>query len=111
MRERCPRCSLVFERIEGQWLGSLGLNTIITFALLFVVVVAGVFATAPDVAVVPLVIAAVPIGLLICWLCPNSWEFNVRNQSVVIIRTVVLLTLGTIVVLINKGSPFPYFQF
>ncbi|MEO1065162.1 MAG: DUF983 domain-containing protein [Actinomycetota bacterium] len=62
MRERCPRCSLVFERIEGQWLGSLGLNTIVTFVLLFVLVVAGVFATAPDVAVVPLVLAAVVVG-------------------------------------------------
>lgn len=62
MRPSCPRCALVFERIEGQWLGSLGLNTIITFGLLFVLVVAGVFATAPDVAVLPLVLAAVAVG-------------------------------------------------
>ncbi len=64
MRERCPRCRLVFERIEGQWLGSLGLNTIVTFALLFLLVVVGVFATAPDVPVLPLVIAAVAVGAL-----------------------------------------------
>ncbi|MEM8904978.1 MAG: DUF983 domain-containing protein [Actinomycetota bacterium] len=62
MRERCPRCGLLFERIEGQWLGSLGINTIVTFVLLFVLVVAGVFATAPDVAVTPLIVAAVAIG-------------------------------------------------
>ncbi len=29
--ERCPRCGLKFERIEGHWVGSIGLNTIITF--------------------------------------------------------------------------------
>ncbi len=64
MRDRCPRCRLAFERIDGQWLGSLGLNTIVTFALLFVLVVVGVFATAPEVAVTPLVIAAVAVGAL-----------------------------------------------
>jgi uncharacterized protein (DUF983 family) len=64
MRDRCPRCGLVFERIEGQWLGSLGINTMLTFALLFVVTVSGVFATAPDVAVTPLVLAALAIAIV-----------------------------------------------
>jgi hypothetical protein len=45
--ERCPGCGLRFERIEGHWVGSLGLNTIVTFVLLFVVVVVGLVLAAP----------------------------------------------------------------
>lgn len=99
MQPRCPRCGLVFERIEGQWLGSLGLNTIVTFALLFVLVIGGVFATAPDVAVMPLMIAAVAIGGLFpviffpwsrtLWLAmdllmrpPTDDELDVRAEGV-----------------------------
>ncbi len=35
--ERCPRCGLKFERIEGHWIGAIGMNTIITFGFLLVV--------------------------------------------------------------------------
>ncbi len=48
MVERCPRCNLKFERIEGHWAGSLGLNTIVSFATLLVVLVVGLIATFPD---------------------------------------------------------------
>ena len=46
--ERCPRCSLRFERIEGHWLGALGVNTIVTFVALFAVVVVGLVLSYPD---------------------------------------------------------------
>ena len=46
--ERCPRCGLRFERIEGHWLGALGINTIVTFVALFVVVVVGLVLSYPD---------------------------------------------------------------
>lgn len=64
MRERCPRCHLLFERIDGQWVGSLGINTIITLTLLFLVTVVGVFATAPDVPVAPIVAASLGVAVL-----------------------------------------------
>ncbi len=32
--DRCPRCGLKFERIEGHWIGAIGLNTVATFALI-----------------------------------------------------------------------------
>ncbi|NNF54744.1 MAG: DUF983 domain-containing protein [Acidimicrobiales bacterium] len=34
--ERCPRCGLKFERIEGHWIGAIGMNTIITFGFLLI---------------------------------------------------------------------------
>jgi uncharacterized protein (DUF983 family) len=55
----CPRCGLRFERTEGHWLGYLGLNTIVSFSVLFVVLVIGFVLSAPDFDVVPLLVAAV----------------------------------------------------
>ncbi len=63
MVERCPGCGLMFERIDGHWTGSLGLNTIVTFSVLFWVIVAGTLLTAPDVPVGPLVAASVAVGV------------------------------------------------
>lgn len=48
MAERCPTCGFTFERIEGHWLGALGMNTIVSFAALFVVLLAGFVITYPD---------------------------------------------------------------
>jgi uncharacterized protein (DUF983 family) len=41
LRERCPRCGLRFQRHEGQWSGDIGINTVATTALLFVVLLGG----------------------------------------------------------------------
>lgn len=65
MADRCPRCGLRFERIEGHWLGSLGINTVLTFSLLFVVVIVGVSVTVPDVPVGPLVGLTVGLAVLV----------------------------------------------
>jgi uncharacterized protein (DUF983 family) len=48
MVERCPRCGLKFHRQEGQWSGDIGANTIVTFALLWVVLVIGSLLTWDD---------------------------------------------------------------
>lgn len=58
MVDRCPRCQLRFERIEGHWVGSLGMNTIVSFTVLFVVVVAGLVLSHPVYRMAPLVLAA-----------------------------------------------------
>ncbi|HEV2766965.1 MAG TPA: DUF983 domain-containing protein [Acidimicrobiales bacterium] len=65
MVDRCPRCGLRFERIEGHWVGALGLNTILSFATLFVVVVAGLVLSAPDFGIAPLLGAAVATAVLV----------------------------------------------
>lgn len=58
LAERCPRCGFRFERIEGHWLGALGLNTIVSFSVLFVVVVSALVLSHPDYQPLPLVLAA-----------------------------------------------------
>jgi hypothetical protein len=65
MRERCPTCGLKLERTPGMWLGSIGINTIVTFALLFVVLVVAIALTWPDLPVLPLTIAAMAVAGLV----------------------------------------------
>jgi uncharacterized protein (DUF983 family) len=59
----CPRCALRFERAEGHWLGYLGLNTIVSFTLLFVVLVVGFVLSYPEFDVVPLLVAGVLVAV------------------------------------------------
>jgi uncharacterized protein (DUF983 family) len=33
MKERCPRCNLKFNRMEGQWSGDIGTNTVVMVAI------------------------------------------------------------------------------
>ncbi len=61
----CPRCGFHFEREEGHWVGSLGMNTVVSFGALLVVLVVGVVLTAPEVEVVPLTVAAALTAVLV----------------------------------------------
>ncbi len=64
MAEDCPRCGLHFERIEGHWIGAIGINTIVSFAILGLVVIAGVVATYPDGSTIQLVLVAVGAAVI-----------------------------------------------
>lgn len=64
MVERCPRCGLRFERIEGHWTGDLGINTIVSFGALLLTLFVGTFATYPDVPGVALFVAALLVAAL-----------------------------------------------
>jgi uncharacterized protein (DUF983 family) len=48
MLERCPRCNFRFDRIDGQRSGALGINTIVSFGVLFLVVTGGLILTYPE---------------------------------------------------------------
>ncbi len=48
MVDRCPRCGFRLERIEGHWIGALGMNTIVTLVAVLVAVVVGFLLTYPD---------------------------------------------------------------
>lgn len=67
MDERCGACGLRFERVVGQWFGSLALNTIVSFGALLAVVLGGFLLSWPEPPpVVPLLVAvgaalAVPV--------------------------------------------------
>jgi len=61
-RERCPRCSLRFEREEGFFLGAYVVNFGLVLVLLGVWIFAGVVATQPD----PPLPALVVGGMVLC---------------------------------------------
>lgn len=65
MVERCPRCGLKFHRQEGQWSGDIGTNTIVTFGLLWVVLVIGSLVTWND-PKLPL-LAAIAIAVVVAF--------------------------------------------
>ena len=46
--DRCPRCGFRFERIEGHWIGALGINTIVSFAAVLLSVVVAFIITYED---------------------------------------------------------------
>lgn len=48
MVDDCPRCGLHFERVEGHWVGAIGMNTVVTFGLIILSLVGFLVATAPD---------------------------------------------------------------
>jgi uncharacterized protein (DUF983 family) len=71
--ERCPRCDLRFERLEGGFLGAMTLNYSIA-VVVWVAMLAIVLAfTVPDVPVVPLLIASVAVFVAVpSWFYPRS---------------------------------------
>ena len=63
-RERCPRCNYPTERSEDQWIGSLGINTMVSFTLLVGVIAVGFAVTYPDPPVTTLLVVAVGVAAL-----------------------------------------------
>src|SRR5919106_216217 len=49
MVERCPRCGLLFEREEGQWVGAMIVNFTVAMVVLVSVLATGLLLTWPDV--------------------------------------------------------------
>lgn len=47
-RDRCPTCNFPTNRVEDQWIGSYGLHIVVSFVLLFAVIVLGFAVTYPD---------------------------------------------------------------
>jgi uncharacterized protein (DUF983 family) len=60
----CPRCGLHFEREQGYFAGALAVNIMAVGGLLAIVLVGLLAATVPDVPVLPIVAAIVPIAVL-----------------------------------------------
>ena len=65
MTDRCHRCGLVFERIEGHWIGAIGLNTIVSFGALLVFLIVAVALTLPDIPVAPLVAGNIVVAAVV----------------------------------------------
>jgi uncharacterized protein (DUF983 family) len=62
--DRCPTCDLQIERIEGHMIGYIGLNVVVCFALLFVVLLVGALVMMPNIRPWPLIAAAAVPGVL-----------------------------------------------
>ena len=64
LRPACPRCGFVFERDPGHFVGAVGMNTMVTFGLILISILVGLWALWPDMnfvglASVPLLIAVI----------------------------------------------------
>lgn len=64
-RERCPRCNYPTTRVDDQWIGSLGMNTIVSFGLLLATIAIGFTVTYPDPPVGVLLVLAVSVAALV----------------------------------------------
>ena len=65
MTPKCPRCSLVLEREEGAFLGSLAINYSITGLALIAYLIVVLVVTLPDPPVAALTAGAVGIAILL----------------------------------------------
>ena len=65
MVDACPRCGLHFERIEGHWIGAIGINTVVSFGVLMLSIAAGLIATIPDTPVGPLVALNLAVATIV----------------------------------------------
>lgn len=65
MHERCPQCGLYFERNPGAFIGGIGVNTVVTFALLLVTLVASFALLGEDAGWVQLLTAPVVVAAIV----------------------------------------------
>lgn len=64
MTDRCPTCSLHFERVEGHWIGAIGVNTVCTMGLMLIVLAVVTFSWFPDPPPIgPLLVALIVIAV------------------------------------------------
>ena len=63
VRDRCPQCNFPLQREEGHWLGAVGINTIVTFGLLFFTMLVTVLLSIDERRAAPIVI---PCFLVAC---------------------------------------------
>lgn len=64
MLPRCPRCDLEFERMEGHMTGEVGINTIVSFGTLMIVIFVLTFAFWPEPPIPTLIAASAGAALV-----------------------------------------------
>ena len=64
LAERCPRCEFRFERREGQLVGAVGVNTVVTFAVVMLTLLIVVAIMAPDLRIGPILLVCLPVAVL-----------------------------------------------
>jgi uncharacterized protein (DUF983 family) len=72
--ERCQGCGYRWERHEGFVLGPITMNTVITFGLVGVVLVAGLILTLPGIDPWPIIVACVAVAVVVpVVIYPITW--------------------------------------
>jgi uncharacterized protein (DUF983 family) len=76
--ETCSNCGIKLERKEGQFVGAVGINTILSFGVMLFVLLGGIALTAPDIAVGPMVattaLAALIAPLILLPISKTIWN-------------------------------------
>jgi len=65
VKERCPRCNFPLERIEGHWIGAVGMNTVVSFGSMLATIVVGFAVTHPDPPIGTLLVVTLLVALLV----------------------------------------------
>lgn len=65
LRDRCPTCNFPTTRVDDQWIGALGMNTIVSFGVLLGTIAAGFAVTYPDPPVALLLALAVGVAIVV----------------------------------------------
>jgi uncharacterized protein (DUF983 family) len=48
MADRCPHCDLLYERVDGHWIGAIGVNTVVVMGSMLTVLAVTTFASFPE---------------------------------------------------------------
>jgi uncharacterized protein (DUF983 family) len=73
LNERCPNCTLRFEREQGGFLGAMTINFLVSIVVWVAMFVVVLFFTVPDVPTAPLSIASVVVLVVVpLWFYPRS---------------------------------------
>ncbi len=65
MATRCPRCHLEFEREQGQFVGAVGMNTIVSFGAVLVTLVLGFVLSGSDPEPIPILVPVLAVALIV----------------------------------------------
>tara|TARA_B110000438_G_C15564484_1_gene542579 strand:- start:218 stop:604 length:387 start_codon:yes stop_codon:yes gene_type:complete len=85
---RCPTCQITFEQSPGHWIGSVGVNTVLSGFLLLLTILITTLALWPDLKVLPMLIPALTVAstapLFLYPLSQTLWtaiDIVIRNKQ------------------------------
>ncbi len=63
-RERCPTCNYPTDRVEDQWIGTYGMNVLVSFTLFGVAIAVGFIVTYPNPPITTLFVVLMSFGVV-----------------------------------------------
>lgn len=65
VRQDCPQCGLHYERIEGHFIGAIGINTVVSFTVMLISLVVSLILTFPEFPLVPLLAWNLAVAIVV----------------------------------------------